>query len=648
VAALLAFGALYVTGGGSWMLPLFGMLLVATYLFPARLENRPWRDWLIRIGAWGLLFSTELAAPSSSDGFIDARVTHFIGQCCAAELVLESWRRRPVKGTGGLSIIFFSTLVLLAASNTYDTRYIRYFAPACLLGIALALRAFHPQPEAPGKRPRAGVALALGWAALLLALFLGGATHYALTAYRDELTQWSNQLLTGIHTPQRTGMASTPTLGATFDLRGSPHRILRIEADHTDLLRGSHLRGAAFETYSLGSWGLPLDERPYRTTALSLLQPEAPGPRARFTRFTDEFHLLFAPLNARGMAPEPGSAVNWSPEDGGPLRAGSRAFAPYAYTVVLSTEEDRQGPLCVPPGRLDRDLCLKVPREIDPRVRELAERIGGRIADPRGRVRAVEAYLLTHHAYSRTTRPGPGDPISSFLLGRKAAHCQYFAAGAVILLRCLGVPSRYVSGYYAHEGGGPGVMVVRGRDAHAWAESWIEGLGWITVDATPGDGRPDRSAGLVPPWQAAWEWLQDRALGLAGRLASLDRTVLLLLAGIAAAAVAGVQVRRLLRRRKGPAPAAAPYSSPGEELAAAAARFEALLRRSGLSCPPHLPWGEHLEAVAAHPDPAHPLSLPGVEAFVAAYNQVRFGRPEDREALQVLHRLLQQLERAEP
>jgi transglutaminase-like putative cysteine protease len=52
-------------------------------------------------------------------------------------------------------------------------------------------------------------------------------------------------------------------------------------------------------------------------------------------------------------------------------------------------------------------------------------------------------------------------------------HAHIFVAAA----RSLGIPARYVSGYILTGADGP-------SDAnHAWAEAWLEGLGWVGFDA---------------------------------------------------------------------------------------------------------------------------------------------------------------------
>lgn len=77
------------------------------------------------------------------------------------------------------------------------------------------------------------------------------------------------------------------------------------------------------------------------------------------------------------------------------------------------------------------------------------------------------------------------DPLTSFLFSGRKGHCDYFASGCVLLLQAMRVPARLVTGYAgceADESGGG--YVVYERNAHAWAEVWVDDH-WITVDPTP-------------------------------------------------------------------------------------------------------------------------------------------------------------------
>ncbi len=66
------------------------------------------------------------------------------------------------------------------------------------------------------------------------------------------------------------------------------------------------------------------------------------------------------------------------------------------------------------------------------------------------------------------------------ILEHRSGVCQDFAHVMLEMLRSLGIPSRYVSGYICPNRNG-----MRGEGAtHAWIEAWIPGNGWVGNDPT--------------------------------------------------------------------------------------------------------------------------------------------------------------------
>lgn len=66
------------------------------------------------------------------------------------------------------------------------------------------------------------------------------------------------------------------------------------------------------------------------------------------------------------------------------------------------------------------------------------------------------------------------------ILEHRSGVCQDFAHVMLEILRSLGIPSRYVSGYIC-----PNKSGLRGEGAtHAWVEAWIPGTGWTGIDPT--------------------------------------------------------------------------------------------------------------------------------------------------------------------
>jgi transglutaminase-like putative cysteine protease len=94
---------------------------------------------------------------------------------------------------------------------------------------------------------------------------------------------------------------------------------------------------------------------------------------------------------------------------------------------------------------------------------------------------------LRSGGYVYTLEPGVygRDTADEFWFDRKAGFCEHIASSFVILMRAAGVPARIVTGY---QGGALNPVddfwTVRQSDAHAWAEVWLGGSGWVRVDPT--------------------------------------------------------------------------------------------------------------------------------------------------------------------
>ena len=73
----------------------------------------------------------------------------------------------------------------------------------------------------------------------------------------------------------------------------------------------------------------------------------------------------------------------------------------------------------------------------------------------------------------------------------KNGYDVHYATAATLILRYLGVPARYVEGYYMSvdemrnvKAGQP--VKIKKKQAHAWTEYYLDGVGWIPFEVTPG------------------------------------------------------------------------------------------------------------------------------------------------------------------
>ena len=75
--------------------------------------------------------------------------------------------------------------------------------------------------------------------------------------------------------------------------------------------------------------------------------------------------------------------------------------------------------------------------------------------------------------------------VDEFLFSTQQGFCEHFSSSFVVLMRSVGIPARVVVGYQGGEwDSSNSYLRVYQRDAHAWAEVWLDGQGWLRVDPT--------------------------------------------------------------------------------------------------------------------------------------------------------------------
>ena len=100
----------------------------------------------------------------------------------------------------------------------------------------------------------------------------------------------------------------------------------------------------------------------------------------------------------------------------------------------------------------------------------------------------------TEYDTSTPFTPEGEDFVLWFLYDSQRGYCMHYASAAVLLLRCQGIPARYVSGFTATLDR-PGQVDVPDSAAHAWVEVYLDGYGWYPVEVTPGGGGVAATAG---------------------------------------------------------------------------------------------------------------------------------------------------------
>lgn len=140
------------------------------------------------------------------------------------------------------------------------------------------------------------------------------------------------------------------------------------------------------------------------------------------------------------------------------------------------------------------DTFCEYPAEQFPELTEFLENAGFRTDSVYHSLVDVSAFLKGNAAYNLdvSNTPRGEDFIEYFLFESREGYCAHYASSAVMILRYLGIPARYATGYSVPSGDfkqntdGSYSAVVLDKQAHAWAEIYLDGIGWIPVEMTGG------------------------------------------------------------------------------------------------------------------------------------------------------------------
>lgn len=135
-----------------------------------------------------------------------------------------------------------------------------------------------------------------------------------------------------------------------------------------------------------------------------------------------------------------------------------------------------------------------IPEEYRDTIADLGAAVVGkttRVPDATYRIRSFFAKNFTY-SLDVSEPDAAQDPLLRFLETR-TGYCAHFATLATLLYREAGIPARYAEGYYISEELAGSVeketdvtLAVPDSAAHAWVEVYLDGVGWVPVEVTPG------------------------------------------------------------------------------------------------------------------------------------------------------------------
>ena len=164
----------------------------------------------------------------------------------------------------------------------------------------------------------------------------------------------------------------------------------------------------------------------------------------------------------------------------------------------------------------ERRMLLSLPPNRDPRVRALARQWQAETPDPEQLTNRFLDWMRRDFKYTLAAPPLGYNATDEFLFSTRLGFCQHFSSAYVVFMRAAGIPARVVTGYVGGRYNNIGdYWRINRKDAHAWAEVWIEGHGWKRVDPTAAIA-PENILDTVDDLQA-----QQQQGGIAGFAGSM-------------------------------------------------------------------------------------------------------------------------------
>ena len=207
---------------------------------------------------------------------------------------------------------------------------------------------------------------------------------------------------------------------------------------------------------------------------------------------------IWLPAAYRPTSVEGVSGLSYSPGSASLITRNDTSNG-LAYTITsvvpdLGPDQLRRAPASAS-GRselgADYERYTKVGGNVSGRVKQLAADLAARNASPYDRALAIQNHFLSgRFSYSLQVPAGhSGSAIDRFLFQTRVGYCEQFAGSYALLARLMGLPTRVAVGFQPGSDRG-GTFAVQDKDAHAWPEVYLEGVGWTAFEPTPGRGNP--------------------------------------------------------------------------------------------------------------------------------------------------------------
>ena len=356
---------------------------------------------------------------------------------------------------------------------------------------------------------------------------LGGISYVSWHYWKSQRYRYGAEMAENFYQRERMmgfdPVVALGSFGSNFTSRYNDQVVLRVWTAFPP----SYLKAASYEKYVGGLWKLPASPvknllPAYYQVDYAVFEVADSLTRASERREVeqvwvqstlDNFGFVFAPYGALGFAAKDVDSLSYYA--GGMVQGldGNGKRSDWYYFRCGSDDCGFPDSMKAPN---ENDLLLGT-RNI-PLIDTVIEAMGlydslGDTLRGIGTLEKIRDYFRENFTYSLSI-PGlrrrfgsnsGGDPLAVFWQ-TKQGYCEYYATLSVLVLRRLGIPARYATGFVRPEvRNGRPYAVFRRKNSHAWAEVFVDGR-WLVFDPPLGIVIGDAPGW----WNLKWEGVRGR------------------------------------------------------------------------------------------------------------------------------------------
>ncbi len=368
------------------------------------------------------------------------------------------------------------TLIIVSSVHKHSLRYGGVFsigALAVIFGILLSVFAFNP-PSTFERSP---------WQDEMLVEIKNKA------GFGEAKTDDKNSVIINKDSIERQNLRESEDLNNAGHLQQVHQPVMQLNGGKEGMM---YLRGMAYANYENNVWSILSDEQmknyPENYNVFNMTDISGEKKRLKIVTGNSE-ELLYTPYYLSGSDEGISALADICILNDGALQSYELDYKPYeAQLMEIDRNDEEYGKY----REFVYENYLHISMENLFVLTTIGEQYG---IDPSENdfdlIQDIKNLVSTSASYSlETERVTPGSDIATWLFtDSDTGYCVHFATAAAMMLRAYGIPSRYVTGYYVYNKGGS-YTTVTSDNAHAWVEYFIDGCGWVPLEATPASFTP--------------------------------------------------------------------------------------------------------------------------------------------------------------